>query len=162
MNNALGSVNINGGTLTSTGAGNVINVNGGSNSLTFAGNINQSGSGSTVNASGHSGGSLIFNTGILATTNGNGLQFNDADGTYTFNGTTTLNGGDAGIDITNGSAGSFTFGTNTSITNPTGTGLNVNGSAATVNYQGSIAKNTAGNIVTICLLYTSPSPRDRG
>ena len=50
-------------------------------------------------------------------------------------GLTSLGGGDAGIDILGGSAGTFTF-ANTDITNPMGTGLNVDGGSANVTYSG--------------------------
>ncbi|MCA9260442.1 MAG: hypothetical protein KDA61_14620, partial [Planctomycetales bacterium] len=59
-----------------------------------------------------------------------------------------LNGGDAGIDVIGGSSGTFSFASDSSITNPTGVGLNVQNSNAVVAYSGDIA-NTSGRSVVI-------------
>jgi len=124
-----------------------ININGGSVSLTYPGNVTKASAGALLSVSGGHTGTLTFNTGTLSATSGTGLQFDNADGTYNFNGTTTLNGGDAGVDILNGSGGTFSFGSNATITSPTGTAFNVNGSSPAVTYSGSITQNTAGQRV---------------
>ncbi|WP_245279032.1 hypothetical protein [Mesorhizobium loti] len=121
----------------------------GAANVTYSGNITQANNFAMVNVAGGHTGTLTFQTGTLSGTNGTGLQFNNADGTYNFNGTTTLHGGDAGIDILTGSGGSFSFGAGTSITNPTGVGFNVDGGAGGITYAGTIAKNNAGNIVSV-------------
>jgi VCBS repeat-containing protein len=125
----------------------------GSGSFSYSGNISQASSGAPLVSvlGGHSG-TLTFGTGTLSATGGTGLQFDNADGTYNFNGTTTLNGGDAGIDILNGSTGTFDFGAGTTITNPSGTAINLSGATASnaaVTYSGSISKNNAGFAVDI-------------
>ena len=77
------------------------------------------------------------------------MQFSNAGGTYNIAGAATLNGGDAGIDIFAGSSGTFTF-ANTTITDPTGIGLNVGGSSADVNFNGGgINQNNAVTAVQI-------------
>ena len=62
-------------------------------------------------------------------------------------------GGDAGIDILGGSAGTFTFG-NATITNPTGTGLNIDSSSAAVTYSGGsgISQNNFARVVVCGLI----------
>ncbi|WP_181763378.1 right-handed parallel beta-helix repeat-containing protein [Mesorhizobium sp. B2-4-15] len=124
-------------------------VSGGTANVTYSGNITQASNAAMVSVSGGHTGTLTFSTGTLSATNGTGLQFSNADGTYNFNGTTTLNGGDAGVDITTGSNGTFSFGANTSITNPSGVGFNVDGGAGNITYAGTIAKNNANNIVSV-------------
>ena len=119
-------------------------VNGGSSTINFGGanspnngqfgasSIQQNANGSAVNIrGGHSGSFDQHANSTINATNGDGLQFDDANGTYDFAGTVSLNGGDAGIDILSDSAGTFTF-ANTDITNPMGTGLNVDGGNANV------------------------------
>src|SRR3989440_1651521 len=99
-----------------------------------------------VSISGHSSGTITFQTGTLSAANGTGLQFDNADGTYNFNGTNTLNGGNAGITIQNGSAGTFSFSSNSSVgatTSPSGTCFTANGSTANVTYSGSLTKSAA-------------------
>ena len=93
----------------------------------------------------HTGTVTFAGTHGFNVTAGNGFQFNNADGTYNFQGAVTLNGGDAGIDVTNDSAGTFTWAATSSITNPSGTGLNVDtASAPTLTFGGPISKNSAG------------------
>jgi hypothetical protein len=126
-------------------------VSGGNVGFTWPGTIGQANNAPLVDVQGSHTGTLTF-SGALTATSGTGLQFNAAQGTYTFSGSATLNGGDAGIDITNGSGGTFNFNASTQITNPTGTGLNVYGSApALVSFGGSITKNgtNAGRLVEI-------------
>jgi hypothetical protein len=145
-----GSFTFGTGTSITNSTGTAMNVSASTANVTYSGNITQGGSGAMVNVSGHTGGTLTFQTGTLSATNGTGLQFSNADGTYNFNGTTTLNGGDAGIDITTGSDGAFSFNANTSITNPTGAGLNVDGGAGSITYAGTITKTlAAGKVVSI-------------
>ena len=105
--------------------------------------------GKKVLVTGGSSGTLTFD-GTIDVTDGLGLQFSDADGSYNFNGQVTLSGGDAGIDILGGSAGTFTF-TNTDITSPTGVGLDLQSSNATVNFG-------AGSSITPRPRSTPPRP----
>jgi hypothetical protein len=137
LNNVAGSLTANGGTI-SGGTGTDFNVMGGSVNVTWSGAITQSSNNPLLNVTGGHTGTLTFQTGTLNASSGTGLQFNNADGTYNFNGTTILNGGDAGIDVTNGSSGTFSFGSGVSITNPTGHGLYVAGSAPNLTYAGTI------------------------
>nr|WP_294810837.1 hypothetical protein [uncultured Sphingomonas sp.] len=94
----------------------------------------------------HSTGTISIGSGgsSFNVSGGTGLQFDNADGTYEFVSTTTLNGGDAGIDIVNGSAGIFTFGSGTSITSPSGVGIDIQNSTAAVTYSGNLTYATAG------------------
>jgi len=126
-----------------------ININGGSVSLTYAGNVTKANSGALLSVSGGHNGTLTFNTGTLSATAGTGLQFDNADGTYNLNGTNTLNGGDAGVDIVNGSGGSFSFSNNSTITSPTGTAFNVNTGSPAVTYSGTITQNNAVRAIDI-------------
>ncbi len=127
-----------------TGIG--LNIEDSSAAVTYSGgSITQANNLAAINVNNHNTGAVNFGVDITAT-NGTGLQFNNADGTYNFNsmaGVTTLNGGDAGIDILGGSAGTFTFADTTTITNPTGVGLNVQNldAGGTINYNGSIVNN---------------------
>ena len=128
--------------------GPAFNVDSSSANVTHAGTITQANNAAAVSVSGGDTSTLNLN-GPINATNGTGLQFDNADGAYNFNGAVALNGGDAGIDILNGSAGTFTF-ADTSITDPSGTALNIDGSAATVNYTGgSITQNNAASAVAI-------------
>ena len=120
LTNVSGTSNFGTGALSGSTASTFL-VSGGSASVTYSGNITQANNSPLVNVnSGHTTGTITFNTGTLSATNGTGLQFNNADSTaaYNFNGPTTLSGGNAGIDILAGSAGTFNFGTGVSITNP--------------------------------------------
>ena len=151
LSSVSGGVNVNGGTITG-GTDSVFVVRGGTVTVDWSGSMSQANGAPLVAvAGGHGSGTLTFATGTLSATGGSGLQFSDADGTYAFSGTTTLNGGDAGIDITSGSSGTFTFGTGVSITNPSGTAFNHNGSTAGVTYSGAIAKSgtSPGRIVDV-------------
>lgn len=139
-----GSIYIAVGTLTG-GAGAAVNISGGNAGFFFGGSASQATVGQPlVNISGYTG-TATFNDGTLQATNGTGLQFSNVGGTVNFMGTTTLAGGDAGINILSGSTGTFNFGTNFTssftIFNPTGIAINVNASAANVNYGGSFTKN---------------------
>ena len=128
-----------------------LSVNGGTSGLTFDPNssITQTTGGTAVRVNGGHTGNIRFDGDINAT-NGDGLQFDDAAGQYDFRGQVQLNGGDAGIDILGGSAGTFTF-TDTTITNPTGTGLNVDGGSSTIIFDGlsSITKNNGGSTIRV-------------
>ncbi|HEX6189105.1 MAG TPA: Ig-like domain-containing protein, partial [Pyrinomonadaceae bacterium] len=60
-------------------------VSGGTASVTYSGNITQAtASQPLVSITGHSSGTITFQTGTLSATNGTGLQFDNADGTYNF------------------------------------------------------------------------------
>ncbi|MCG8404095.1 MAG: Ig-like domain-containing protein [Phycisphaerales bacterium] len=117
----------------------------------YNGNITQNADAALVRITNHdnAGRAITFQNGTLAATNGTGLQFSNADDTYNFNGTVTLDGGDAGIDILNGPQGLFIF-ANTTINDPSGTALNIEGGTPTVNYNGgSITQNNAAGAVVV-------------
>jgi hypothetical protein len=143
-----GSFTYGSGSITNSGTGTSLGASGSTANITVGINISQTGNGPMVNITNHATGTILFQAGTLTASNGNGLQFTNADGTYNFNGTTTLNGGDAGIDILNGSGGTFSFSTNTTITNPSGSAFNVDGTTisvtAGITYSGSITQNTSG------------------
>ncbi|WP_284275409.1 right-handed parallel beta-helix repeat-containing protein [Mesorhizobium huakuii] len=149
LNGSGGTFSFGIGTSITSPSGTAFNVVGGTAAVTYSGSITQANNAALVAITGHTSGTITFQTGTLSATNGTGLQFNNADGTYNFIGTTTLNGGDAGVDIINGSGGTFSFGTGTSITNPSGIGFNVVGGTANVAYAGTINKTVAGKIVDI-------------
>ncbi|MDJ0629344.1 MAG: inverse autotransporter beta domain-containing protein [Rhodobacter sp.] len=128
-------------------AGIGLNIDGGSADVNFNGSLSQTNNASAVSINNHSTGTLSF-AGTIDATNGDGLQFNDADGTYNFNGQVTLSGGDAGIDILGGSAGTFTF-TNTDITDPSGAGLHIQDSDATVNFGVNSSITQSNNAETV-------------
>ncbi len=111
--------------------------------------VNHNSANPAVSVTNHNTGA-VTHSGTINATNGSGLQFDNADAVYNFNGSNTLNGGDAGIDILNGSAGTFTF-ADTDITNPAGTAINIDGSAAVVDFQAgsSVNQNTANRAVSI-------------
>lgn len=142
LNNTTGSLTVNGGSISgATGA--AFNLAGGTISITYSGSISQTNNAALISVnSGHTTGTITFQTGTLSATNGTGLQFDNADGTYNFNGTNTLNGGDAGIDIIVGSTGTFNFSTTTTITNPSGTAFFISASNCNGTYSGSITDNT--------------------
>ena len=153
INNGAGfGVRINGGSATHTftdttitdTTGAAFQVDGGAALVSFTGKITQSNNAAAVAVSGGHTGTVTLQeatagAGIVDATNGTGLQFNNADGVYQFNHAVTLNGGDAGIDVIGGSGGTFTF-SDATITNPTGTALNVVGGTATVNFTGKITQ----------------------
>ena len=120
---------------------------GGSVSVDYAGSISQANANPLLAVNGSHTGTLVF-SGALNASNGTGLQFTDADGTYQFLGTTTLNGGNAGVDVAGVSDGTFLFAAGTSITNPTGVALDVNGGTPGLTYLGSITHNT-GRAVSV-------------
>jgi trimeric autotransporter adhesin len=150
LNAVSGNFTVSGGAVADAGAANaVMNITGGAATIVWNGSLTQTNNAPLVNVTTTHTGTITFG-GNLSATAGTGLQFSDADGSYHVGGnasalgnTITLNGGDAGIDITTGSSGTFNFWT-TTITNPTGTGFNLNGSTATVGYRGNISYATAG------------------
>ncbi|MCA9188926.1 MAG: right-handed parallel beta-helix repeat-containing protein, partial [Planctomycetales bacterium] len=151
LNGSAGTITFNDAQITSPNAV-AFNVDGGSADVNFTGNITQNNSFSTIAVSGGHTGTLDFsestaNAGVVLATNGDGLQFNNADGAYVFNDAVVLNGGDAGIDISNDSDGTFSFPSTAVITNPSGTGLHITGSAALVTYAGQISNNTGRAVV---------------
>jgi hypothetical protein len=145
-NAAGGTTTIGGGAIAGNAATAPFYVNGGTASIVYGGSMSQANNADLVLIEGgHATGTITFETGTLSATNGAGLQFSNADGIYNFNGTTTLNGGDAGIDILGGSNGTFNFSANTSITNPTGTAINISTSTAgDIIYSGTFDKTNAG------------------
>ncbi|MBZ9963721.1 beta strand repeat-containing protein [Mesorhizobium sp. BR1-1-2] len=149
ISNSGGTFNFGTGTSITSPNSTAFNVDTSAANVTYSGNITQGGNLALVAITGHTTGTITFQTGTLSATNGTGLQFDNADGTYNFNGTTTLAGGDAGVDITTGSGGTFGFGTGTSITNPSGVGFLVNGGTSNVTYNGTVGKTLAGKIVDI-------------
>ncbi|KAA3609215.1 MAG: hypothetical protein DWQ05_23045 [Calditrichaeota bacterium] len=136
------SFGIGGSGITGTAANSpAINVNGGSVGFTYPNPITKANAGSLAKISGAHTGTIVLSSTLNATA-GDGLQFDNADGNYSCNGIVTLNGGDAGIDILNGSGGAFTF-SNTTITNPSGIGFNVNSSSpAALSYLGGAINQT--------------------
>jgi len=149
LSNLTGNASFNNVDVTSDG-GTSLSIDGGSLNATFDSNSSmaQSGAGATVEVlNGHSG--TLTSDAAISAGSGAGLQFNNADGAYNFNGPSNLNGGDAGIDILGGSAGTFAFGADTAIVSPTGMAFTVTGSAATVNYNGTITQNNAATAVSL-------------
>ncbi|MCP3175996.1 OmpA family protein [Desulfuromonas sp. KJ2020] len=120
--------------------GSALAVRDSSATVSYEGQLGQGNLASAVEVTNHAGGTLTFRNGAVTASNGDGLQFVNADGTYEFLGRTTLDGGDAGVDILAGSGGSFTFGADTSIVSPTGDAFRVNGSTASVTYQGDMTQ----------------------
>lgn len=155
-----GNIAVNGVAITGTNSNNInlgsgsinnvqtvpLDIQGGTANVTYTGSIiKSSGNSPLLLVSGHSVGTLNLNTGTLSATVGTGLSFANADGTYNLNGTVTLNGGDAGLDILSGSSGTVTL-ANTSITNPTGTAINIDGSSAVLNYNaGTVSQSNAAS-----------------
>ncbi len=133
--------------------GTAFHVDGGSADVTYSGgSIVQSNNATTVNVQGGHTGTIGFGIDITAM-DGDGLQFNNANGIYNFNtmtGATTLSGGDAGIDIIGG-AGQFTF-TDTTITNPSGPCVRVNGGTADVQFNGTSSLTQNNNAAGIDIL----------
>ncbi len=125
-----------------TGAGITL-ANSGAGAFNYSGNITGITAGALVSVSSGDIGNAVF-SGTLSATGGTGLQFDNADGFYTFSGATTLNGGDAGIDIVNGSSGNFLFEPGTSITSPSGAGIDIQASTAGLHYRGTLSFATAG------------------
>jgi Putative Ig domain/Bacterial Ig domain len=118
--------------------------------ITYNGDITQGSNALMVSFSSLAAtGNATFQTGTLSATNGTGILLANVDGPVSFNGTTTLNGGDAGIDVsagadaTNGSQGTIVFAASSSITNPTGALIDIQGSAANFTYSGTFTKNVA-------------------
>ena len=148
-----GTSNFGGGQLTGAAPNATFQITGGTTTVTYSGNITQGAAAAMVTVTGGHGTGVVTFSGTLNATLGTGLQFNDADGTYNFTGTTTLAGGDAGIDILNGSGGTFSFGANTTITNPSGVAVNVDGSGAFdpvtggITLPGSISKTSGGRLI---------------
>lgn len=143
-----GIFNYTSGSISSTSSRPAMYITG---TVTMTCDVNLSQSGGTssylLSIDGHNTGTITFQNGTLSATQGTGVLLNNADGSYFFNGTTTLNGGDAGIDILNGSGGTIVFSAGTTITNPTGTAFNVDGTTtavtASITYSGSITQNTS-------------------
>lgn len=138
--------NLNNVTIEET-ANTAFDIVGGTADIDFTGSITQSQNATTVAVSdGHTGTVNFFesvaNAGVVNATNGDGLQFNNADGDYTFAGGVTLNGGDAGIDMIGDTDGTITL-TEATITNPTGTAVNIDGGNGSLTYTGSITQNNA-------------------
>ncbi len=129
-----------------TGIG--LNIHRGSPIVNFNGKIVQNNNSSAVNILNNT--SKVNFDGLIDATAGDGLQFGGSDGEYDFRGIIKLNGGDAGIDILGFSTGQFTF-TNTDITNPTNTGLTIDGGSSTVIFdQGSsITQNNNASAVKV-------------
>ena len=151
IQNSAGTFDFDSATSVTDSGASAFGVNGGAAGITYSGTIAQAGNVSAVNVQGGHSGTVTFNAGsTIEATNGDGLQFDNADGTYDFNGAVTLNGGDAGIDILNGSAGTFTF-ADTTITDPSGTGLNIDGGSANVTFSGSsgISQGNSASAVNV-------------
>ena len=144
-----GSFTFGNGTKIINPTGSAFTVRDSSANVSYEGQLSQANLASAVEVTNHAGGTLTFRNGSLTASNGDGLQFVNADGTYAFLGRTTLDGGDAGVDILAGSAGSFTFGADTSIVSPTGDAFRVNGSTASVTYQGDLIQGRDAALVRV-------------
>lgn len=133
-----------------TGASGVFSVTSGTTtpvSFTYNGNVTHAGANPLVIVQNHNTGTITFQNGTLSSTGGS-VNFTNADGTYNFNGTTTLSSGPR-ITIDGGSSGGFNFSTNTSVTNPTNVAFDLDGSNATVDYNGTLSSNTAFRLVSL-------------
>ncbi len=154
LNGSAGTFTFDDTTITDP-TGTAFNVDGGTADVTFTGEITQNNNASAVAITGGHNGTMTFFDGdgdVITATNGNGLQFNNADGDYAFLGTVSLDGSsvaaDTGIDIVNGSAGDFTF-ADTTITDPTGVAMNVDGGSADVTFDGKINQSNNATAVSI-------------
>ncbi|MEI9893918.1 MAG: hypothetical protein WDN28_08435 [Chthoniobacter sp.] len=150
--NVTGSIDLGTGSLSGA-SGTTFDIAGGTVSTTYSGNISQGNNGALVSVAGHTTGTLLFQTGVLSSTNGNGLIFDNADGTYNFTGKLTLDGGSNGITVQDGSSGTFSFTSATSsigaTTTPTGLAFSVDGSNANVTYNGTIQQTHAAAVVSV-------------
>ncbi|WP_425399747.1 beta strand repeat-containing protein [Aeoliella sp.] len=156
LNDSEGTFTFADGTITSP-TGEAISVDGGSSTFTFTGEITQDNNVATMSVTGGHTGTMTFlspdtSTDVISATNGTGLQFDDADGDYGFVGSVTLDGSavaaDTGIDIANDSDGTFTF-TETTITDPTGIAVNVDGGSADVDFAGLITQSNNAAAVSV-------------
>lgn len=125
-----------------------VDVIGGTSTLTYTGEITQGNDFATLSVTGEHNGTHTYiardtTSDVITATHGVGLVYDNADGTYSVLGGMTLdgsaNGADTGIDIINDSAGIFNF-ANATITDPTGTGLNIEGGSANVTFTGTITQ----------------------
>jgi len=133
-----------------SGASGVFSITSGTTtpvSLTFNGDVTHAGANPLVFVQNHGTGTVTFQNGTMTSTGG-GLTFLNADGTYNFNGTTSLSNGPR-IAISGLSSGSFNFSTNTSVNNPANVAFDLDGSNATVDYNGTLSSNTAFRLVSI-------------
>jgi len=133
-----------------SGANGVFSITSGTTTnvaLTFNGDVTHAGANPLLLVQNHGTGTVTFQNGTLSSTGG-GINFTNSDGTYNFNGTTTLSGASR-ITIDGGSSGIFNFNSNTSVTNPTNIAFDLNGSNATVDYNGTLSSNTAFRLIDI-------------
>jgi mucin-19 len=126
-------------------------ITGGTAAFTF--DVNSSittSSGAAVSVSGgHATGTFTFAGSILGT-GGSGIAFDNADGTYNFTGDVDLSNTSNGIAVLNGSAGSFSFSNaGSTITDPTGIAILIDGGAGGFSYAGAVSKTTNGQAVSI-------------
>ncbi len=151
LNAVTGTSNFGGGLLTGTASGITFLINGGTTTVTYSGNITQGAAAGMVSIIDHTTGTITFQTGTLSATLGTGISFDNADGIYNFTGTTNLAGGNAHIDIIDSTGGTISFGANTTITNPSGVAVNVDGTTnpitAGITIAGSISKTSSGRMV---------------
>ncbi|QDS98877.1 beta strand repeat-containing protein [Adhaeretor mobilis] len=85
---------------------------------------------------------------IVDAQNGTGLQFDNADGIYNLSGAVELTGGDAGIDFLNGTDGTLTV-SNATITDPTGTAINIDGGEGSLSYTGIVNQSNAATALAV-------------
>lgn len=133
-----------------SGASGVFSITGSTSTtigVTFNGDVTHAGANPLVIAQNHNTGTVTFQNGTLGSTGGS-INFTNSDGTYNFNGTTTLSGGPR-ITIDGGSSGTFNFNSNTTVTNPVNIAFDLNGSNATVDYNGTLSSNTAFRLIDI-------------
>ena len=154
LTSVTGTSNFGTGQLTGTASGVTFIVNGGTCSVTYSGNITQGAAAGMVSIIDHTTGTITFQTGTLQATLGTGISFDNADGIYNFSsgtGTTNLNGGNAHIDIIDSTGGTITFGTNTTVNNPSGVAVNVDGTTnpitGSISIAGSISKTLGGRLI---------------
>ena len=150
INNHTGSLTVNGGTLTNTGAGDAIEITGGNGTINIASNVNSSGAtGRAADITGRTGGSVTL-SGNLTDNNATGGGINVANstaGTTTFSGTTkTVNTfSTTAVNMTNNNGHTVNFtGGGLNIDTTTGTGVNAtnNGTLSIVGANNTIDTTT--------------------
>lgn len=155
---------------TNSGNGTIVNITTGNAIAVASGNTltGFTGGNSTTDISGTSFGTLTISD---VTLNGNGQALNLSTGTLaaTFGSISSTNSATTGISLT-GVAGSLTSPT-TTITNPTGIGIDVGTSSATLNFGATTSTSSGGTgvslltntgSITFAALNISPDANQRG
>ncbi len=133
-----------GTTTAMTGTAVAINNNGQASTVTFA-NLDVVSSG-TTGFSVSNGGTVNVTTGTIAATSAQAVSLSGVAATATFT-TVTSTGGTNNVGLTN-VTGTVNLGTGT-LSGAGGVAFLVGGGSANVDYAGTIAKTTAGNVVSI-------------